>query len=56
MAESIPSADDDAQRAIQALSEKLDVPELKVLECTKPNTAGSQLSHALRSLSASGDA
>jgi hypothetical protein len=32
MPESIPSSDDDAQRAIQALSEKLDVPELKVLE------------------------
>jgi hypothetical protein len=28
-------ADDDAQRAIQALSEKLDVPELKVLEVYK---------------------
>jgi uncharacterized protein (DUF2126 family) len=35
MAESIPSADDDARRAIQALSEKLDVPELKVLEVYK---------------------
>jgi hypothetical protein len=35
MPESIPSSDDDAQRAIQALSEKLDVPELKVLEVYK---------------------
>jgi hypothetical protein len=35
MPESIPSADDDAQRAIQALSEKLDVPEFKVLEVYK---------------------
>jgi hypothetical protein len=35
MAESIPIADDDARRAIQALSEKLDVPELKVLEVYK---------------------
>jgi hypothetical protein len=35
MAESIPTADDDARRAIQALSEKLDVPELKVLEVYK---------------------
>ena len=35
MAESISSADDDARRAIQALSEKLDVPELKVLEVYK---------------------
>jgi hypothetical protein len=35
MAESIPSSDDDARRAIQALSEKLDVPELKVLEVYK---------------------
>jgi hypothetical protein len=32
MPESIPNSDDDAQRAIQALSEQLDVPELKVLE------------------------
>jgi hypothetical protein len=35
MPESIPSSDDDAQRAIQALSEKLHVPELKVLEVYK---------------------
>ena len=35
MAESVPVSDDDAQRAIQALSEKLDVPELKVLEVYK---------------------
>ena len=35
MPESIPSGDDDAQRAIQALSEKLDVPEFKVLEVYK---------------------
>ena len=35
MTESIPSSDDDAHRAIQALSEKLDVPELKVLEVYK---------------------
>jgi len=35
MAESIPGADDDARRAIQSLSEKLDVPELKVLEVYK---------------------
>jgi uncharacterized protein (DUF2126 family) len=35
MPESIPSEDDDAQRAIQALSEKLNVPELKVLEVYK---------------------
>jgi hypothetical protein len=35
MSESIPSGDDDAQRAIQALSEQLDVPELKVLEVYK---------------------
>jgi len=33
--ESIPSSDDDAQRAIQALSEQLRVPELKVLEVYK---------------------
>jgi len=33
--ESIPSSDDDAQRAIQALSEQLHVPELKVLEVYK---------------------
>ena len=32
MPESIPSGEDDAQRAIQALSEQLDVPEVKVLE------------------------
>ena len=35
MAESMPSSDDDAQRAIQALSEELHVPELKVLEVYK---------------------
>jgi hypothetical protein len=42
MPESIPSSDDDAQRgaddaqrAIQALSQRLDVPELKVLEVYK---------------------
>jgi hypothetical protein len=35
MPESIPSEDDDAQRAIHALSEKLDVPEFKVLEVYK---------------------
>jgi outer membrane protein assembly factor BamD (BamD/ComL family) len=35
MPESIPSTDDDAQRAIQALSAKLNVPELKVLEVYK---------------------
>jgi len=35
MPESIPNGDDDAQRAIQALSEQLDVPELKVLEVYK---------------------
>jgi len=35
MTESIPSSDDDAQQAIQALSRKLDVPELKVLEVYK---------------------
>jgi hypothetical protein len=35
MPQSIPSSDDDAQRAIQALSEKLHVPELKVLEVYK---------------------
>ena len=35
MPEPIPSSDEDAQRAIQALSEKLHVPELKVLEVYK---------------------
>jgi uncharacterized protein DUF3562 len=35
MTESIPSSDDDARRAIQALSEQLDVPEVKVLEVYK---------------------
>src|ERR1700688_1344040 len=35
MPEPIARSDDDAQRAIQALSEKLDVPELKVLEVYK---------------------
>jgi hypothetical protein len=36
MGESIPSSDDDAaQRAIQALSEELHVPEMKVLEVYK---------------------
>ena len=35
MPESIPGSDDDAQRAIHALSEKLDVPEMKVLEVHK---------------------
>jgi hypothetical protein len=35
MAESIPRSDDDAQLAIQALSEKLHVPELRVLEVYK---------------------
>jgi len=34
MAESMP-ADDDAERAIQALSEKLSVPAVKVLEVYK---------------------
>jgi hypothetical protein len=47
MAESIPSSDDDARRAIQALSEKLDVPELKVLEVYKTEysrlSAGSRI-------------
>jgi len=35
MSESIPSSDDDAQRAIQALSKQLDVPEVRVLEVYK---------------------
>jgi outer membrane protein assembly factor BamD (BamD/ComL family) len=35
MPESISNSDDDAQRAIQALSEQLHVPELKVLEVYK---------------------
>jgi uncharacterized protein (DUF2126 family) len=35
MAESNPDSDDDARRAIQALSEQLDVPEVKVLEVYK---------------------
>jgi hypothetical protein len=33
--ESIPDADDEAQRAIQALSDQLHVPQLKVLEVYK---------------------
>jgi hypothetical protein len=33
--ESIPISDDDAQRAIQALPEQLQVPEFKVLEVYK---------------------
>ena len=35
MPESISDSDDDAKRAIQALSEQLHVPELKVLEVYK---------------------
>ena len=35
MSESLPSPDDDAQRAIEALSEKLHVPAVKVLEVYK---------------------
>jgi hypothetical protein len=35
MPESLPSSDDDAQRAILALSEKLHVPELTVLDVYK---------------------